>query len=178
VVFVGRLTAIKRPDRLIEALELVLNSRPDAVLAIAGEGELLSSTRRLAEPLGSSIRFLGWQADLNQVYAAADCAVLTSDSEGTPVALIEAAMAGVPSVTTDVGSAREVVLNEVTGLVVAPEPVAIADGLVRLFDDDLRKRLGESAKNRAEREFGMNRLVDDHLNLYGRLVANIPTKNL
>jgi len=178
VVFVGRLTAIKRPDRLIGALELVLNSRPDAVLAIAGEGDLLDATQRLAEPLGSSVRFLGWQADLSQVYAAADCAVLTSDSEGMPVTLIEAAMAGVPSVTTDVGSAREVVLNEVTGLVVPPEPAAIADGLVRLFDDDFRKRLGESAKNRAEREFGTNRLVGDHLNLYGRLVANIPTSHL
>ena len=80
--------------------------------------------------------------------------------------------------TTDVGSAREVVLNEVTGLFVPPEPAAIADGLVRLFDDDFRKRLGESAKNRAEREFGTNRLVGDHLNLYGRLVANIPTSHL
>ena len=173
VLFVGRLTAVKRPDRLIEAMALVLDTRPDAVLAIAGEGELLEETRSRAEPLGESVRFLGWQRDIAGLYAAADCMVLTSDNEGMPVTLIEAAMAGVPSVTTDVGSAREVVLNEVTGLVVEPDAAAIADGLIRLLDDDLRGKLGAAARKRAEAEFGTRRLIADHEALYERLMAEL-----
>ena len=171
VLFVGRLTAVKRPDRLIEAMALVLDTRPDAVLAIAGEGELLEETRSRAEPLGESVRFLGWQRDIAGLYAAADCMVLTSDNEGMPVTLIEAAMAGVPSVTTDVGSAREVVLDGVTGLVVAPSAAAVADGLVRLLDNDLRHRMGAAARARAEAEFDTRRLITDHESLYERLVA-------
>ena len=172
VLFVGRLTSIKRPDRLIEAMGLVLESRPDVILAIAGEGDLLEETRVLAEPLGPSVRFLGWRRDITCLYAAADCMVLTSDNEGMPVTLIEAAMAGVPSVTTDVGSAREVVLNEVTGIVVESSASAVADGLIRLLDGDLRDKMGTAARARAESEFGTQRLVADHEALYERLLVS------
>ena len=172
VLFVGRLTSIKRPDRLIEAMGLVLESRPDVILAIAGEGDLLEETRVLAEPLGPSVRFLGWRRDITCLYAAADCMVLTSDNEGMPVTLIEAAMAGVPSVTTDVGSAQEVVLNEVTGIVVESSASAIADGLIRLLDGDLRDKMGTAARARAESEFGTQRLVADHEALYERLLVS------
>ena len=171
VLFVGRLTAIKRPDRLIEAMEIVLERQPDVILAIAGEGDLLKETRQLAEPLGPSVRFLGWQRDITGLYAAADCMVLTSDNEGMPVTLIEAAMAGVPSVTTDVGSPREVVLDGVTGLVVEPSASAVADGLIRLLDNDLRNRMGVAARERAEAEFDAKRLIADHESLYESLVA-------
>ncbi len=172
VLFVGRLTAIKRPDRLIEAMALVLKRRPDVLLAIAGEGDLFEETRVLAEPLGPSVRFLGWRRDITCLYAAADCMVLTSDNEGMPVTLIEAAMAGVPSVTTDVGSAREVVLDGVTGLVVAPSAAAVADGLVRLLDKDLRHGMGAAARARAEAEFCTRRLIADHEALYERLLVS------
>ena len=92
-------------------------------------------------------------------------------SEGMPVTLIEAAMAGVPAVTTDVGSAGEVVLDGVTGLVVAPEAVAVADGLLRLLDPDLRDQMGAAALARADGEFSMERLIADHAALYDRLVS-------
>ncbi len=172
ILFVGRLTSIKRPDRLIEAMGLVLESRPDVILAIAGEGDLLEETRVLAEPLGPSVRFLGWQQDIATLYAAADCMALTSDNEGMPVTLIEAAMAGVPSVTTDVGSAREVVLNEVTGIVVEPSASAVADGLIRLLDDDLRSKLGAAARERAKAEFNTKRLITNHEAMYERLLTS------
>ncbi len=176
ILFAGRLTAIKRPDRLIEAMALVLKQQSDAVLAIAGEGDLLEETRRLAEPLGPSIRFLGWQKDMAGLYAAADCMVLTSDNEGMPVTLIEGAMAGIPSVTTGVGSAREVVLDGVTGLVVESDATAIAEGLVRLLDDDLRNRMGAAARERAEAEFGTKRFIANHETLYESLLsANQPS---
>ena len=174
-LFVGRLTAIKRPDRLIEAMGLVLERHPNVVLAVAGEGDLLAETESLAAPLGSAVRFLGWQSDIGDLFAAADFAILTSDSEGMPVTLIEAAMAGIPSVTTDAGSAREVVLDGVTGIVTAPDSVAGAAGLARLLDNDVCKQMGASARERAEEKFGTRRLLNDHEDLYGRLMAGLAT---
>lgn len=170
VMFVGRLTRIKRVDRLIEAWRTVQAEHPQAVLAIAGEGDLLADAQQLAADL-PSVQFLGWQGDLAPVYAAADIAVLTSDNEGMPVTLIEASMAGVPCVTTAVGSAGEVVLNDVTGFVVPTDADAVADALNRLLDDGaLRKRMGAAAAQHAEAAFGTNRLVDDHAGLYRRLM--------
>ena len=171
VLYVGRLTVIKRPDRLIKAMELVLEHRPDVVLGVVGEGELLTNTECLAEPLGQAVRFLGWQPDIGALYAAADCVVLTSDSEGMPVTLIEAALAGVPGVTTDVGSAGEVVLDGLTGLVVEANAEAVANGLIRILDNDLRFRMGVAAQERAEAVFGTARLVSDHEGLYRDLIT-------
>ena len=170
VLFVGRLTAVKRPDRLIEAMGLVLETIPDAILVVAGEGDRLEETRSLAEPLGSSVRFLGWHQNVVRLYAAADCMVLASDNEGMPVTLIEAAMAGVPSVTTDVGSAREVVVDQVTGLVVSANAKALADGLVRLLSSSNRREMGVAARNRALTAFSSERLISDHLQLYEDLL--------
>ena len=169
VVFVGRLTGVKRPDRLVDAMSLVLPQIPNAVLVIAGEGDQLSETQRRAETLGQSIRFLGWRRDIGTIYAAADCVVLTSDNEGMPVTLLEAAAAGLPSVTTAVGSASEVVIDGVTGFVVEPDASAVADGLVRLLADESRAEMGAEARRRVEVVFATQRLIDDHKLLYVRL---------
>lgn len=80
-------------------------------------------------------------------------------------------MAGVAAVTTDAGSASEVVLDGVTGLVVRQDAEAVADGLIRLLDADLAGRMGGAARYRAESEFTTGRLVADHERLYNRLVA-------
>ena len=169
-LFVGRLTKIKRADRLVEAFRLVQQAVPDAVLAIAGEGDLLEETKRLAADLGDSVRFLGWQSDLAAVYPAADVVVLTSDNEGMPVTLIEASMLGIPCVTTNVGSAGEVVVHERTGFVTSTSPHEIAASLVRILSDrDLAQRLGVQAHQHAETNFSASRLVDDHARLYRQL---------
>ena len=167
IAFVGRLTQIKRPDRLLEAFNLVREQLPDAVLVIAGEGDLYEYTKERAAPLGESVRFLGWRSDLHNVYASADLAVLSSDNEGMPVTLIEASMAGVPCVTTDVGSAREVVLDGVTGRVVSCEAQALATAMLEiLHDPQLAERMGAAAQEHAESLFGAARLVEDYRNLY------------
>lgn len=172
ILFVGRLTSIKRPDRLIELFRLVRQSVPKAVLVIAGEGDLLERTRSQAQDLGDSVRFLGWQSDLSAVYPVADVVVLTSDNEGMPVTLIEAQMLGIPCVTTDVGSTGEVVLDQRTGFVTDKEPNVIADAVVKVLTDrDLAARLSAEAHRHAEQAFGANRLVNDHAELYRSLVA-------
>jgi glycosyltransferase involved in cell wall biosynthesis len=171
-LFIGRLTQIKRPDRLLEAFSLVLEKDPSAVLLMAGEGELFESTKVLGAHFGNSVRFLGWRSDLAVLFAAADVAVLSSDNEGMPVTLIEASMAGVPCVTTDVGSAREVVLDNETGFVVPTDSVAIAQALVTLFtNEQLRHEMGDAATRHTMAHFSSTRLVKDHVDLYRRLIG-------
>lgn len=170
-LFIGRLTQIKRPDRLLEAFELVLKEVPSAVLLMAGEGELFESTKALGKRFGGAVRFLGWRSDLAVLFAASDVAVLSSDNEGMPVTLIEASMAGVPCVTTDVGSTREVVLDTVTGFVVPTDSVAIAQALITLFSNEkLRQEMGTAATAHTMANFSSTRLVQDHVNLYRKLL--------
>lgn len=172
VTFIGRLTAIKRPDRLLASFRCLASTAPNAVLLVVGDGELSEVSRRDAAPLGDRVRFLGWRSDLDRILCASDVAVLTSDNEGMPVTLIEASMAGVPCVTTDVGSAREVVDHGVSGFVTSSEPSAIAQSLNSLVTDvDLRVRMGREAARRARRLFGEERLAADYAEIYRSVVG-------
>ena len=173
VLFVGRITAVKRVDRLLSAFEIVLEDIPEAVLAIAGDGDQTEWLRRSSAAFGDSVHFLGWRADIGTLYSAADLVVISSDNEGMPVTLIEAAMAGVPGVTTDVGSASEVVEHEVTGLVVDVDADSLAAGIIGLLKDgDRRASLGCAAAERALDRFGASRLVSDHVQMYRRLLKH------
>jgi glycosyltransferase involved in cell wall biosynthesis len=172
VAFVGRLTGVKRPERFVDAAIRLAVARPSCHFLVAGEGELLEALRARARPLGDRIRFLGWCADIEQVYAASDVVMLTSDNEGMPVSLIEAAAVGIPAVTTRVGSAPEVVLDGVTGLVTCTDTQELADAAGRLLDDDqLRQRLGDAARLHASERFGAARLVDDIASLYEQMAS-------
>jgi glycosyltransferase involved in cell wall biosynthesis len=171
LLFVGRLTEIKRPDRLLEAFSLVRAKVPSAVLLFAGEGELFEKTKVDASHFGESVRFLGWRSDLALLFAATDVAVLSSDNEGMPVTLIEASMAGVPCITTDVGSAREVVLDGKTGFVVDTNAKSLADAAIEILSNgELRDEMGNAARHHTESRFGVARLVQDHVDLYRLLL--------
>lgn len=171
VVFVGRLTGIKRPDRLLDAAAAVARSVPDVVFLVAGGGDLEDATRISAEAQRAPVRLLGWRTDIERLYGAADAVVLTSDNEGMPVSLIEAAMCGVPAVTTDVGSAGEVVTDGVSGFVTPRDAGSIASALVRLLvDDPLRWSMGLAAQERSHR-YSADRLVADTEAIYECLLA-------
>jgi glycosyltransferase involved in cell wall biosynthesis len=172
IAFAGRLTQVKRPERFIDMAIEVARRYPNAVFLVAGDGELLDSLRQRAHPLEERARFLGWRADVATIYAACDFLVLTSDNEGMPVSLIEAASVGTPAVTTRVGSAPEVVLDGVTGIVTGNGVDELADAAITLLDDgDLRRRMGAAAAARARQEFGGPRLVDDMAALYERIAG-------
>lgn len=174
ITFIGRLTAIKRPDRLIEAFRLVATHEQHATLLVVGDGELLDETMTAASDLGERVRFLGWRSDLDVILSASDIAVLTSDNEGMPVTMIEASMAGVPCVTTDVGSAREVVSDGITGMVVATDAVDVARALeVLVHDDRLRVDMGREAARLARERFGEPRLANDYAQIYKRLTGRL-----
>ncbi|MEU6650598.1 glycosyltransferase [Streptomyces sp. NPDC046900] len=171
VAYVGRLTRIKRPDRFLSVAREVRRTVPTARFLVCGDGDLHDDLERAAG-LGDSLHLLGWRADVETVYAAADLVLLTSDNEGMPVSLIEAGLAGVPTVATNVGSVSEVVQDGQTGLLAPPDAQELTRHAIRLLSDDgLRSRMGQQARAWTARKFGAERLVQDTHDLYASIAV-------
>ena len=174
--FIGRVTQIKRPDRFLDVVSEIKKRRVSLEFFIAGDGELLESCRERITVQDLPVKILGWQSNIEKVFSASDIVVLTSDNEGTPLSLIQAGMAQLPVVTTNVGSVSEIVLDNLTGLVTEVDVQEIADALERLVNSKtLRRQLGSAAREFTLANFGIERLVHDHERLYKRLISN-PTK--
>jgi len=171
--FIGRVTQIKRPDRFLDVVSEIKKRGAELDFFIAGDGELLELCRERIKNEDLPVTVLGWQSDIERVLSAADIVVLTSDNEGTPLSLIQAGMAGLPVVTTNVGSVPEVVLDGVTGSITALDVEEIADALEKLVaDEGLRAQYGDAAQKFTLSHFGMKRLVSDHEELYKKLIAS------
>ena len=140
---------------------------------MAGDGELLEQCRERIARENLPVKVLGWQSDIERVLSATDIVVLTSDNEGTPLSLIQAGMARLPVVTTNVGSVPEVVLDGTTGIITNLGINEIANALEKLVNsNDLRAQMGAAAQKFTLANFGVKRLVNDHEELYKRLLAN------
>ena len=141
---------------------------------VAGDGsgaDALRATIDASPHLRARARLLGWYPDVAAVYAACDLVLLTSDNEGMPLSLIEAAAAGRPSVTR-VGSAPEVVVDGVTGYVCDLDDGALAAAVLRLADDArLREAMGSAARDDAVRRFSRARMVADMQAVYEDVVS-------
>jgi glycosyltransferase involved in cell wall biosynthesis len=172
VTFVGRVVPIKRADRFLAAALELRDS--GAQFVVVGDGEALADVRSsdAARALGDRVLFTGYRADVAAIYHASDVVVLTSDNEGTPVSLIEAAACGVPVVGTDVGGVRSVVQDGVTGYVVPPDASLVAARIATLLEDGpLRARLGAAGRERVQARYAAERLAADHDRLYRELLA-------
>jgi glycosyltransferase involved in cell wall biosynthesis len=178
-VSVGRLVPIKRLDILIDAVALASARESRLRLAIIGDGELRGALERRASQLGldETVRFLGFREDLSSILAGSDVAVLSSDNEGTPVALIEASAVGRPAVATAVGGVADIVTDS-TGMLVAPgDASAFADALLRIASDrDTRERLGLAAREHVRERFTADRLVSDIETLYQEMLDERASK--
>jgi glycosyltransferase involved in cell wall biosynthesis len=167
VAYVGRMTGIKRPDRLLNtAAEIKARNLPVKFI-VAGEGDLFETTKNDAERRDLPVRFLGWRKDIGALLAASDIAILTSDNEGIPLTLIQAAQASLPIVATGVGSIGDIVAHEVNGYLVDGEPAALADALQKLaIDPVLREIMGKAGRERTSRYFSIEKMCADHTELY------------
>jgi glycosyltransferase involved in cell wall biosynthesis len=177
LLFVGRLVPIKRVDVLIRAVARAVRDGAAVHLAVVGDGEMRRDLEALGSRLeiGGRVHFLGYRRDLPRIAAASDVAVLSSDNEGTPVALIEAAAAGLPVIATSVGGVAEVVSEDV-GIVVPPrDSVAFGRAVVRLAADPaLRRAMAERARPRALGSYSAERLLGDVRDVYDELLERGP----
>ena len=145
---VGALIERKGQDLVIKAM----GGLPDTRLLLVGKGEDEASLRKLAREFGVAdrVHFLGSQppSSLAPLYSAADMMVLPSASEGLANAWIEALACGTPLVITEAGGAREVVKTPDSGVIVARNCRAIAEG-IRLISERPRapEKVAEAVAN-------------------------------
>ena len=169
--FIGRLTKIKRPDRMLEVARELKNRKTNIHFIVAGGGELLAECENIATKEKLPVTFLGWQEDIEEVLAISDLILLTSDNEGTPIALIQAGMAGIPSISTNVGSIAEVVVNNQTGLITDFSVVNIADALEKLVSNSqLREQYGQAASQFCLGKFHTEIMISNYSRLYKQLI--------
>ena len=173
VSFIGRVTQIKRPDRFLDMVEIVTKQSKNVKFLVAGGGDLLEECKKSAHERSLPILFLGWRSDIENILSASDIVVLTSDNEGTPISLIQAGFAGKPTVSTNVGSVKEIVLDGKSGLITELTPESLAIAVSSLVDDDvLRKNFGSAASVHTHTNYSVDRLVKDHSRLYKELISN------
>ena len=159
--WLARVVRVKRPDRLAA----VAKSTPGVDFLAGGDGALRAG---LDEHASRNLHTLGW-VDPPTFWSACDLAVLTSDNEAMPYSLVEAALAGLPTVTTNAGSASEVVVDGVTGYVVPLSPMAVARAVQHLVSDpEAMASMGAAARERALVEFSPQRMLAEHTAAYER----------
>jgi glycosyltransferase involved in cell wall biosynthesis len=163
--WLARVVRVKRPDRLAGAAV----TTPGIDYIVGGDGALRQG---LEEHAPANLRTLGW-VDPATFWSACDLAVLTSDNEAMPYSLVEAALAGLPTVTTNAGSASEVVVDGLTGLVVPLSPSGVARGVDRLVADPAAMAsMGAVARERALVEFSPQRMLAEHTAAYERAIGS------
>ena len=170
VGIVARLVPIKAHEIFLQAAAQVHAAAPETQFLVIGDGERRGELTEMVTRLGlkDAVRFLGWRDDMSRVYADLDVVALSSNNEGSPVALIEAMAAARPVVATNVGGVREVVKDGETGVLVPPrDPQAMAQAILRLLRrPDTGQRLGEAGRMQAFPRHSVRRLVADVEELY------------
>lgn len=179
---VGRFVDKKAPHLTILAFKEVVGKCPDARLIMVGDGPLLDSSKQLAQALGiaEAVEFSGVRphaevaAMLRQARMLVQHSVRAADgdSEGTPVAVLEAGATGLPVVATDHAGIRDVVVDGQTGFLVKEGDVGgMAECMIRLVKDPaLANRLGQAARERICLEFTMQKSI---ANLWRIITASI-----
>jgi glycosyltransferase involved in cell wall biosynthesis len=176
ILQVARLDHLKDHATAVRTLERVVRHRPDARLVLIGEGPELGVIqeevrRRKLEPY---IRLLGLRTDVPRLLPAADLFLLTSISEGIPLTVIEAMIAGVPVVATQVGGVGEIVEDGRTGLLApARDDGALAEHVLRLADNrNLRQQMGQRGWERGCTLFSGNRMHERYFQLYSEMLQS------
>ena len=170
---VGRLAAVKRHDRLIEATRAAVHEVPNLVVLVIGDGQEYGSLTHFAQKAGMQDRvvFAGSRDDIPRMLAAMDLYVCCSESEGMNNALLEALACSVPAVVTDVGNNKLIVRDGEAGIVI---PRSIGAALTRAIislasTTTWRSRMGQAARLRAT-SFDISHSVSAYEHWYRDLI--------
>lgn len=170
VLIVGRLVRHKGYPELLQAMAQV----PDAELWVAGEhlrSDRGSNLRAMFAQagLGARLKMLGYRDDVPALLAAADILALPSHFEGLPMVVIEAMLAALPVVASDIPGPREQIVPEVTGLLVPRGKVAPLAAALRALvaDPERRIRMGQAGRERAIARYDEAKVLARTLDLLG-----------
>lgn len=150
MIYVGRLTYQKDPQRLMRLCARLKQEKPDLNVAIVGTGELLEEAQTLCESLNieENVRFLGFQSNPIKMVADSKAMILTSRWEGTPMCALEAMYLGTPVVSTPSDGMKDLLEDGVSGYL-TDDDEQMAQDLLKIFSDPAhRAYLAENAKRK------------------------------
>lgn len=166
--YMVRMDIQKDPLNMIRAYKMVCDQRPNVTLLMIGDGPLKQETIDLAKSLGILDRIVidNFRQDMPNVLAGIDVYCLPSLWEGLPLGMLEAMSMRKCVVVSAVDGSKEVIKNEINGLLVTPQkPDELAATLLRVIDDkELRNKLADNAYKTVQDEFtaqGMTRKIED-----------------
>ncbi len=183
-VSVGRFVEKKAPQQTIKSFQKVVSQFPTAKLVMAGDGYLLETSKSLAATLGlqDNIAFPGAlnREGVQQLFRNSIAFVQHSvvaengDSEGTPVAILEAQAAGLPVISTFHAGIPDVVINNDTGLLVEENDVAgMANNMVRILKENgLAEKFGAAGSSRVKQHFNMDKHLGVLKNIIEEIISN------
>jgi len=171
---VGRLVPVKAFDVFLDAAARILEKRPQTTFLLAGDGPLRTELTDRARRLGieKNVLLTGFREDILNITSTFDIFVVSSHHEGIPVSVLEAMSLEKAVVSTEVGGMREIIQENVSGLLVQPgNPDAIANMCLKvLADNDLRARIEAGAAARIGEEFSVKIQRDRMLKLYNEVM--------
>ena len=177
ILYVGRLVYEKGIQHLIAAMPKVLSNYHDAKLIIAGRGGMMDELRQEASNLGlnDKIYFTGYldSKQVQKMYKCADVAVFPSTYEPFGIVALEAMLAGVPTVVSDVGGLDEIVTHGVDGMkAYAGNANSIADSITALlYDHQLATNVAKKAKQKVKEQFNWEKIAQDTHFTYEKAVC-------
>ena len=184
VAMVARFQPVKGHHFFQAMAERILERQPKTRFIVAGDDvfgvaadqryrEQILQRAREHPALRDSLQYIGFRADIESVYAAADVFVCPSEFESYGIANLEAMACGLPVVSTRRGGPSETIVPGETGyLVDAGDVDALAAGVLRLLDDaDLRVRMGAAGRRRMQETFSIAAAAKAHMLLYERLLG-------
>jgi len=173
---IGSLYAVKGHTYLLQAVAQLMPTNYQLRVAIVGRGKLEADLLAEIEQrqIAEHVELLGFRSDIPGMLQAIDIYVMPSLSEGLPLSLLEAMAAGKAIVAADVGGIGEVIQHEQTGLLVEPaSPGQLAEAISSLIDDsELRRRLGEAAREAVSTDHGIGKMVNSYVSLYRKLLSD------
>lgn len=165
---------VKDHPMFLRAAQRVHAAMPEAAFVVAGEGELGDSMRSLAAQLGieRDVFFIGRCEGVAELLSISDVCVLSSRAEGFSNSILEYMGAGCPVVATNVGGAREAIVEGETGYLVKPgDDQTMATRVASLLKDiDKARSMGERGRRRIEENFSCSAQLERTQNLYDRLL--------
>ena len=180
ILNVGRLIGQKAQTDLIRAMPRIVQEFPKSRLLIAGEGSLRKELEQQIEQqrLTGCVHLLGNRPDVGDLLQLADCFAFPSCYEGLPGAVVEAMLAGRPIVATDIPMIRDMIEDQMSGLLVPPQdPESLAAGIVRIARDrTLANNLAQAAETNARERFNMDRVVAQTEALYDQVLSATVTE--
>lgn len=178
VCFTARLLKDKGVFEFIDAVRLLRQRGVKARFVVAGDVDPGNPTSVSATDIEQwrregVVEVLGYQKDVATLFSNVNLVVLPSYREGLPKVLVEAAAAGRAVVTTDVPGCRDAIEPGITGVLVPVKNVdLLAEAIEKLIiDAPLRQTMGRAGRVLAEREFGIEKIVDRHLEIYAKVAG-------